>query len=296
MRSTRGSSWQGGCGTSQGAWERPQQWRRLEALYVPALGVGSLNTAAATLTDVARRRGATAVGTLGYLRTPLGPAISLLGSGARFVANNTADKYNFVHQTARFSILVVLKLSVVGVTHVLLDNTLSQSANTGFSLSIDGAARPALLVTRGVNGSPVVTLTATTGLAGNTFYVLAATCDGATARLFIDGRQEPTTAAVATLATGNASFRLNVGGRDDGLSAMRGNLLMAGLWSRCLETSEVRQLANDPYALLRRRTTPTGVRTMKTVAGRLAAATTFVAGSQAGLAHRAGAIAGQTVR
>src|SRR5215211_6072747 len=203
MRSTRTCSWQEGAGTSRGEWERTQYWRGLEALYVPALGVGSLNTSLSTLPDVARRRDATAVGGLSYQRTSLGPAISLLGSGNRFVVNNSADKYNFVHQTARFSIVIALKLSVVGVTHVLVDNTVAQSANTGFSFSIDSAVRPNLLICRGVNGSPVVSVTGSTGLLGNTFYVLAATCDGATARLFIDGKPDSTTAAVGTLATGN---------------------------------------------------------------------------------------------
>ena len=135
MRSARGISWQSGSAGSYGPWECEPLRRNLEALYVPALGTGSLSTSGATLVDAVRRRDATTAGTLSYQRTALGPAISLLGSGARLVVNNTADKYNFVHQRARFSLVVVLRLSLVGLTHGLVDNALGFVRNVRFAWS-----------------------------------------------------------------------------------------------------------------------------------------------------------------
>jgi hypothetical protein len=295
MRTTRGSSWQSGLATARHDSQRPALWRGLEALHVPALGNASLNNSAATLVDLVRRRDATATGALTYQRTNLGPSISLLGSGARLVASNTADRYNFVHQTARFSVAVLLRLSLVGLAHTVLDNAIGQSTNTGLTLSIDTSGRPSLQVSRGVLGSPVVGLTATTALSANVYYLIAATCDGVTARLFIDGRPESTTAAVGTLAAGNAASRLNLGGRDDGVSAMRGNLLLTALWSRPLGQHELRALAGDPFVLLQKRPQPTRTR----VAGPnawLQASNAFVPGACRAAAHRAGGAAGCVVR
>jgi hypothetical protein len=275
--------------------QRPALWRGLEALHVPALGGGSLNNSAATLVDLVRRRDATATGALTYQRTNLGPSISLLGSGARLVVNNTADKYNFVHQSARFSAVVLLRLSLVGLAHTVLDNTLGLSSNTGFTLSVDSSGRPSLQVTRGVLGSPVVGLTATTTLSANVYYLIAATCDGATARLFIDGRPESTTAVVGTLAAGSAATRLNLGGRDDGASAMRGNLLLSAIWSRPLQQHELRALSNDPFVLLQKNPRPATLR----VAGPnawLQASAAFVPGACRASAHRAGGVAACVVR
>jgi hypothetical protein len=200
---------------------------------------------------MARGRHATAFGLPASTRTVLGPAVSLLGSGAGFGATNTADKYNFVHQSARFSITFLLRLSLVGLTHLLLENNLAQTANVGLSLSINTSARPVLLVTRGVIGQSVINLTGTTALSANVIYLLTVTSDGTTARLYLDGAQDAS-AAVGTTGGTNATAKLNIGRRDDGTNSMRGTFFLAGLWSRCLLPSEVRQLAGDPMRLLRR--------------------------------------------
>src|SRR5205085_2400462 len=181
MRIARAASWQPGIARSRA--EKPQLWQQLEALYAPVAGVTDFNTAAAQLPDIARGRNATYVGTASQVRTVLGPAASMLGSGSRFAANNTANKHNYIHQTARFSATFLLRLSVVGVTHILLDNNLSQTVNVGLSLFVNGAARASVLVTRGVTGQPVISLTGTTVLLGNTIYLVTVTSDGITAKL-----------------------------------------------------------------------------------------------------------------
>jgi hypothetical protein len=75
---------------------------------------------------------------------------------------------------------------------------------------------------------------------GTTWMHIAATYDGTTMRLYINGVQEATIAGPA--AIGSNGQRLGIGAQPDGVSPLQGTLDEVRIWARALTATEIQAL------------------------------------------------------
>ena len=96
---------------------------------------------------------------------------------------------------------------------------------------------------------------------GNTWMHLAATYDGVTMRLYVNGVQEASLAATFAIATNNLS--LGIGAQSNGATLFQGGMDEARVYCRALSASEIQALAqppvnNPPVAVCQNVTVPSG--------------------------------------
>jgi hypothetical protein len=81
-------------------------------------------------------------------------------------------------------------------------------------------------------------------------HTIAGTYDGASVKVYLDGREEASAASTLTLdVTGLAPYRLGNNGALDG--DLNGLIALAAVWDRVLSKGELRALHINPWALFR---------------------------------------------
>jgi hypothetical protein len=83
------------------------------------------------------------------------------------------------------------------------------------------------------------------------WHFIVGTWDGAVLRLYSDGVEVGTSAPAYTAAFRNTSENITLGDRPAGGKGLSGDIGSGIIWSRALSPSEIQQLYEDPYALIR---------------------------------------------
>lgn len=249
---------------SGGESQRPDLWNGCMSLWAPCM-TGRFSTA-----SVSRQTRSASVPDLGQNKlglringlsssigiSPYGPCLSGTGSNGIAIENTAVlDRYNFVHQMARFSVSALVYPTTVSTLGIILDSTQGSTTTSGMYLGVNNTGMVIFAATRGSAGNNVATITASRALLVNTWNHILVTGDGAFCRLWVNGVKYATDTAVSTLGASNQSFSLGVGSYGGGVNSQTwsGKIAYVGVWNRPLNGDVAQIFASDHLAMFRRK-------------------------------------------
>ncbi len=119
----------------------------------------------------------------------------------------------------------------------------TQSGVDGYELSLASSGKIFTRLNQDTSGNTYrIDSTSDYSTDGSTWMHVAATYDGTTLRLYVDGQEENSMAATITIATN--SLPLGIGTQSDGGSPLQGNLDEVRVYNRALSESEIQTLAD----------------------------------------------------
>jgi hypothetical protein len=237
-------------------------WDGLFALYYPGVTKNnSRNANANGILDFVGPRDAEYLGTASFINSPIGPGV-VIQNGTLILHRYTDKTYlDFLHQTNTFTIMIcVTPLDLPGTNQTLMVTNDGTTSVTGIYQAINTANKFWTFISYGSAGNSTIELITTTALQKFQNYVLILTCDGATARAFINGSQDATTvqAAAKQPTVSGSNHELYLGGRQSSTLLLNGIIYSYGFWKRALTHKEILTISNDIYAPLRQRETQFG--------------------------------------
>jgi hypothetical protein len=194
-------------------------------------------------------RNALTTGTIKWAGSQHGAALRCPGgAGQRWKAFNGQEVGRWLWERG-VGTLAVLMRPDSATTSVLCDCCDGNATNRGLLLRYNNTGTVLWFGTRG-GGSIVWNLQTAGTLAVGRWALVTATLDGATARVFVDGVQDATTAAIGTLGSGVATLEFSVGNYGTATTGgFPGMLAGLWLWDRPLSAVEIKQHAAAPFAM-----------------------------------------------
>jgi hypothetical protein len=149
--------------------------------------------------------------------------------------------------TSGITMATWIRPEVVGTQYLIKKAVMNAAGGDGYELSLSGVApgKPFVRFNQVANGN-LYRLDATQPYPtnGTTWMHVAATYDGATIKLYINGALD--SSQVAVFAIAQNSLALGLGAQSDGASVYRGAMDEARLYGRALSAAEISVIANMP--------------------------------------------------
>jgi hypothetical protein len=161
--------------------------------------------------------------------------LSLNGSNQRFVVPDVSD----LHISQAITISAWIKPSVKGTQYLV--KKAGEGSSDGFELSLSNDGKVFVRFNERSSGNTFrVSSTSSYPTNGSTWMHVAATYDGTTIRLYVNGQQQGSKAANFTIGQNN--LPLSIGSGDGGYRSMRGALDEVLIADRALSAAEISQV------------------------------------------------------
>ena len=148
------------------------------------------------------------------------PSIFFDGSNDFMTISSSTNKFNYLHQTGQSFVSIVSQVATNNTTYILIDNTNTLSASTGYSLYHEATGAIVSATTRNVSGQATTSNVSGNIVTANNLFLLQNELDNnnGTASLrnsmYFNGNSAiQNNASTNTPSTGNASFNLRIGRR-----------------------------------------------------------------------------------
>jgi hypothetical protein len=178
--------------------------------------------------------------------TLLGGATWTPGVTGSAILLDGTDDYGLVPDAASLDVTDAITLAAwirpgrIGTQYLVKKAT--QGGTDGYELSLSGSGLPFVRFNQSTSGNDYrVDGLTTYPTDGTTWMHLAATYDGSTIRIYVDGQEENTAAATFQIATN--ALDLAIGAQSDGASPLQGAMDDVRVYSRALSAPEIADLA-----------------------------------------------------
>jgi hypothetical protein len=170
------------------------------------------------------------------------------GTGQRWKAAGSQEAGRWLWEQG-VGTVAVLTRPAAAATSVWFDNCDGSSSVRGFHFRMS-SDRTILWTCFRAGFGTIWNLSTTGTLTLDRWALVTATADGATARVYVNGVVDATTAVLSTLGSGTAGNELSLGNYAVATSGgFQGMLAGAWIWDRALSAAEIKQHAAAPFAM-----------------------------------------------
>lgn len=165
-------------------------------------------------------------------------SVKFVRANSEYVRVNLEDG-DVLTKTNRISVLALIKPDTLTAAHTIVGGrTAGAGGVSPFLLYVDSSGNLTWIIT---NAAGVDTTVFETGaIAADTRYVVAATWDGTTARLYIDGPEVNNTASARTMAVGDDNSYLMIANNPRVLTDLfDGHIDEVAIWERTLDATTI---------------------------------------------------------